>query len=338
MEEATTDRVNFFIYVLARNNIKATQIHDYLVNAFNENVKSLRRVQELVKDFNEGNRLTVKRKEGSGRPVTKSTDENIQNVREIIENDPSASVQYIATTLDIPNTTVLRILRKSLLLKSLCARWIPYSLTDNHKRQRVQIGNELIDSLNGNVVVVDEKWLYCRPLPPIRQVREWVGPDGDRPRLSRRIMSDKKFHIIVACNFRGNYLYHVFPPGENVNAERYVTFVERTQQLRRSGHLSIMHDNARPHTAAITQQFFHDNNITHVVQPPYSPDFNLLDRYVFRNMEYCRRDQTFNSIADVEAFLEEFMSTKMTRFKLNRELFHLINDLQAIVAADGDYL
>ena len=42
------------------------------------------------------------------------------------------------------------------------------------------------------------------------------------------------------------------------------------------------------------------NNIVHMKQPPYSPDFNLLDRYVFRNMEFERRNMDFNTKEEIE--------------------------------------
>ena len=100
--------------------------------------------------------------------------------------------------------------------------------------------------------------------------------------------------------------------------------------------LEIMHDNARPHTANMTKDFFVRNNIVHMKQPPYSPDFNLLDRYVFRNMEFERRIMDFNTKEEIEEFLEEFLRQKMTRYKLQRELKRLRNDLEDIINIDGD--
>ena len=55
-------------------------------------------------------------------------------------------------------------------------------------------------------------------------------------------------------------------------------------------------------------------------QPPYSPDMNLLERYVFRNMEFDRSDKHFANKNEVESYVKQFMATKMTRAKLSREL------------------
>ena len=55
-------------------------------------------------------------------------------------------------------------------------------------------------------------------------------------------------------------------------------------------------------------------------------------------MEFCRRELELKSIQEVEAFLQDFLSQKLTGFKLVRELHRLIDDLQAIAANNGDHL
>ena len=104
MAEASTDRVNFFIATLVKNNFKAHEIHKLLTTAWGEDVKSLRRVQEIAKEVKDGERETCKRRDGSGRRISTSTKENIQRVRVLIDADPHVSVQYISTDLEIPTT------------------------------------------------------------------------------------------------------------------------------------------------------------------------------------------------------------------------------------------
>ena len=50
----------------------------------------LRRIQGIVKEFSDGHE-TVTRKEGSGRPRSSCCDDNVQEVREIIEDDNGLS-------------------------------------------------------------------------------------------------------------------------------------------------------------------------------------------------------------------------------------------------------
>ena len=77
---------------------------------------------------------------------------------------------------------------------------------------------------------------------------------------------------------------------------------------------------------ALTLQSLQQTFLMSIKQPPYSPDMNLLDRYVFRNLEFARRNKSFNNKEEVEHFLNEFLNEKMTRFKLSRELNRLQED------------
>lgn len=336
--EHKSEYINYFVATLTRCNLSAVDIRSYLVEAWGEdNVKSLRRIQTIAKEFNEGEREVAKRAQGSGRPSSACNDQNIQRIQEIIGNDNTSSVRLIANSLNLSEKSVHRMLRKKMELKSLYARWVPHSLSEAQQDLRVTCAERLLDEMNGNVIIIDEKWLYSKPLPPRQQVRHWVDAQGDRPRLPRRSIADKKFHIIVAVSFRGDFTFRVLERNQSINAERYVDFIrDMVIPLRRN--LKVMHDNARPHTAELTRQFFQDNNIELLAQSPYSPDYNLLDRFIFRNMEFERRDLTFDTQQDVENFLNDFMTNKMTRGKLQREMQHFRNDLQSIIAIGGDYL
>ena len=122
-------------------------------------------------------------------------------------------------------STAYRILIEKLHLKAVCSRWIPHRLTDNHKIQRVEEAQNLIVNLSGSTIVVDEKWLFADPLPARPHCSSWIGPDADHPPAPRKIISDIKFHIIVACDFRGNFLFKVFDRCETINAEKYKAFL-----------------------------------------------------------------------------------------------------------------
>ena len=69
-----------------------------------------------------------------------------------------------------------------------------------------------------------------------------------------------------------------------------------------------MYDNARPHVSAAVQNFFQEHNITWIRQPSYSPDMNLMDRFVFRNTEQARNGTCFQNIDDVNQFLATYLN------------------------------
>jgi hypothetical protein len=334
----SSEQINFFVATLVKNNYKTVEIHKLLSSAWGEeNVIHLRRLQVIAKEYRTGERTGVKRKAGSGRPQEVHTDENVTSIQEIIMDDPHISLNTICCITGLTRSAAYRILTEDLGKQSMCARWIPHKLTDDMKVKRVDGAQRLLHDLHGNVMVIDEKWIYSEPMPPKQNNCAWVDPGGDGPRQPRRIIADKKFHIIVAISFRCEHYFEVLEPGQNVNAHRYVQFLEGLQHCRRQNALTIMHDNARPHTANMTEAFLAANNIQRIPQPPYSPDMNLLDRFIFRNMESKRSKRMLKNLAEVEAFIADFLGVQQ-REKLLNEFNKFREELLAIIAKGGDYL
>ena len=89
----------------------------------NINIMKLRRIQGIVKEFSE-ERETVTWKDSSGRPRLSCCDDNVQEVREIIEDDNGLSCADISIQTGIEERSVYRILSEHLNKKSLCCRWV----------------------------------------------------------------------------------------------------------------------------------------------------------------------------------------------------------------------
>lgn len=98
-----------------------------------------------------------------------------------------------------------------------------------------------------------------------------------------------------------------------------------------------MHDNARPHVARVTEGFLAEHDIAPIRQPPYSPDFNMLDRFIFRNMEASRKDLIFHTRNEARQFVNDYLST-FNRPTLTKQLATYRAVLENIVAIQGDYL
>ena len=70
------------------------------------------------------------------RSVEVATAEILEKVHDMILNDRRVKVQEIVEAIGILNGTVITILRKTLSMKKLSARWVPRLLTveNNHNR------------------------------------------------------------------------------------------------------------------------------------------------------------------------------------------------------------
>ena len=139
----------------------------------------------------------------------------------------------------------------------------------------------------------------------------------------------------MASNFHGDAYFELVDEG-TVTAERYKLFL--TNMLTYYGSLQrpippenllLMHDNARPHVARLIVDWLLPQNVMCVKQPPYSPDFNIMDRFVFRNLEIFRRGQDYNNLEEVNKALSDYIQTLSER-KLMNERENLKTHLQKV--------
>ena len=99
----------------------------------------------------------------------------------------------------------------------------------------------------------------------------------------------------------------------------------------------LRHDNARSHVSRLSKRFLEDRGVTLVKQPPQSPDSNLLERFVFGDLENARCGINFNSEKELKQFLTVHLRPRSAVGFL-KQFLSFKDDLEAIVRADGNYL
>ena len=75
--------------------------------------------------------------------------------------------------------------------------------------------------------------------------------------------------------------------------QELATLLNRFNNLKQNNitlkELTLQMDNARPHSAALTNDYLGNTGVTMLSQSPYSPDLNLCDRFLFtRLQQHCR--------------------------------------------------
>ena len=136
--ECKNEHLYFLVESLRRSNMKATEIHNIVENAWPEQCPSLRHIQRLCKEFGEGRRDSFARKEGQGRPHSDKREESIEAVSQLISADESVSLRHISQVLDLPLTMVSRIMKEDLQRIWMPTRWVPHTLTEQNKVVRVE--------------------------------------------------------------------------------------------------------------------------------------------------------------------------------------------------------
>lgn len=101
------------------------------------------------------------------------------------------------------------------------------------------------------------------------------------------IMGDRKTNLVVI-------------PG-NLNAQRYIDTVLRpvVVPFLRQHHGLLMHDNARPHTARLTQNYLATHNVNVLPWPACSPDMNPIEHIWDLLGQSVRRNHVINNIRDL---------------------------------------
>ena len=121
--DVNPEYINFFIKTMIGNDFNCADIRNYLVNKWgDENIPCLRQIQYIAADFKQTQRVSVKKKLGSGRPRTVCSPENIEAILLLIEEDNSISLTHISHVMNLDIGIVYRILTKDLNRKSVFAK------------------------------------------------------------------------------------------------------------------------------------------------------------------------------------------------------------------------
>ncbi|CAF1566739.1 unnamed protein product, partial [Adineta steineri] len=108
-----------------------------LYSVYGDQAPSLTTVKRWSKLFREG-REEIEDEELSGRPVTETTLDNIEEIRSIVNDDPHVTIAELQEHTGLSYGTVDRILSDHLELRKITARYIPKQLTDYQQNERLR--------------------------------------------------------------------------------------------------------------------------------------------------------------------------------------------------------
>jgi histone-lysine N-methyltransferase SETMAR len=100
--------------------------------------------------------------------------------------------------------------------------------------------------------------------------------------------------------------------------------------------LLVHADNARPHTAKLSTQYFNENQTKPAPHPLYSPDLAPSDFYLFGNVKRCLAGLSFEDADQLLAAVEDVLegSEKVT---LQAVFLEWMDRLRKCTAINGQY-
>lgn len=280
-------------------------------------------VRRWKKKFDSGLQ-SVENTPKSGRPKRATAKENVAKVKEIIEKDARYTVRDIARMVGISLSSVQFILKKTLNVRKISARWVPHLLTDDQKKQRVKIAKKLLkmfpeydQSKLANVVTGDETWIHY--FEPVRKQSNkiWATRNCKRPIIAKRTLSAKKVLYAIFFSIEGIAIQVPVKRGKSITGKYYRDVVlkklKKYYQKRRPvtgfKHVRLLHDNAPAHTSAIVSNFLKQEKVNVLPHPPYSPDLAPCDFFLFPKLKNYLAGRKYRSRQALGSAVFQYLST-----------------------------
>ena len=122
---------------LAMKGLSATDVHNELVAVLDPDAITYSTVTSYLRQ----RQFPAISSEPSDEPPTTIIDDAILDA---LDKQPFSSVRELAKLTCIPTTTVYRHLTRSLGFVETHLRWVPHTLTNTHKAQRIALSNQLL--------------------------------------------------------------------------------------------------------------------------------------------------------------------------------------------------
>ncbi|UYV68865.1 hypothetical protein LAZ67_6001340 [Cordylochernes scorpioides] len=247
-EEGVLDRLRFLpikkmdqrtcIKFCVKNEIKCADAFRMLTVAYGEATLDRSNVYRWYKMFSEG-REDVNNEERAGRPSTSTTDEKINEVEKMILANRRITVRELAEDLNISIGSCHSIFINDLGMRRVAAKFVPKLLNCDQKQQRMNIANEMLDSVRDDpnllqrVITGDEAWVYGYDVETKAQSSQWKLPHEPRPKKARQVRSNVKVLLTVFFDCRGVVHHEFLPQGRTVNKEYYLQVMRNLREAIR---------------------------------------------------------------------------------------------------------
>ena len=151
--------------------------------------------------------------------------------------------------------------------------------------------------------------------------------------------------LTVFWDSRGPILEHYLETGSTVNSERYsdmlINKLKPAIRNKRRGLLSegvlLLHDNARPHTAAHTIQTLQKLHFEVLEHPPYSPDLAPSDYHLFGPLKDALRGRCFATDQQVKEAVHMWLNAQQKTF-FSEGIEKLVQRWTKCIEKQGDYV
>jgi len=169
----------------------------------------------------------------------------------MILDDLRMKVREIAETIGISKERVGYILHEELVMKKLCATWVPRLLTADQKRTRMKISEQCLERFNKNktdfvhrFITMDETCIHHYTPESKQQSKQWTEAGCSAPKKTRSVPSAGKVMTSVFWDAEDILFVDYLEKGKTINGEHYSNLLTRLDEkiqdpvCKRKNHLS----------------------------------------------------------------------------------------------------
>jgi histone-lysine N-methyltransferase SETMAR len=291
-----------YIQIRTKLGIEPIDIWKELQASRGADAYSLSTVERWAKKFRE-DLMDVEDEPRPGRPITTKTQDNIEWVRSLIEEDPHSTYADLEAETSLSHGTIFTIIHEHLQMRKVSSRWVPHQLTQQQKQERVRICREnLARFASGSwrlsdIITGDETWIYHRQIGRKASNACWVSQGQSPTPLVRRDKFEPKTLFSLFFRSKGPLLIHAVGKEQTVDKFYYIAnclkpVVKEVRKQRPKKGLKgmrLLHDNAKPHDNPEVFSYLKDEGLAVIPHPPYSPDLApcdfWLNDYIKRNLD-----------------------------------------------------
>jgi len=284
----------------------------------------------------------------SGRPISKATQENIDLVRQLIDEDPHSTYEDIEGETGLSHGTVFTIIHQHLQKQKISSRWVPHELTLEQKKLRVQICRENLKKFEQvtwrlcDILTCDETWIYLRQIGRKQSNACWRDKGQEPGTVVTRERNELKVQFSIFFRSSGAVFVRSLGKGETLDQFYYQDnclkpVIKELQRLRPetgTRGIKLLHDNARPHSAQEAKDYLKKEGINLMPHPPYSPDLAPCDYWLNSYMkQQLHTYKDANSLHNAVSKVVFNIPTEEYRKTFNK----MIERIRLCIKNNGDY-